>query len=122
MKTLTLLYCFCVLFKVAASAQGDSTQYIHGLPVTESDTARDFPQRDFLPRENYSLIPAAEMPDKLKEVLGDKSIYKGWEKMRVYLNKNTKLYMIRIVENNVMKIYGLDDRGNPVTFDEVSIE
>jgi|GEM_PF-5513888 len=122
MKNLLPLGIFCVLLVLQTHGQDDSTQYIDGIPVTESDTARDFPSNDFYPKDHHELIQRTKLPVQLRKVLDHNSLYHGWQQFPVYLDKNSNLYMIRIKQENILKVFGLDDHGNVVTYDEVEID
>jgi hypothetical protein len=103
-------------------AQSDSTQYIYGLPVTPSDTATAAPEADPDTPKKRVWVNPEQLPKRLKRELDTKNLYKGWRNDSVFLDLNTRLYLIRIREKNSMRIYGFDQDGNPVTYDEVSLD
>lgn len=101
-------------------AQTDSTTFKHGLPVDEDDTVAVFPQTDLFPPENVVLLSPSQIPKKVKKALQKGDQYSGWERGAVYLDKNTNLFLVEIKQGNSSRIFGLDDSGRPVTYDEVS--
>jgi hypothetical protein len=126
MKNLRVLISALTLFVFAAvspaASQDDSTQYILGIPVSEDDTVENFPGRDLPPGQNHVRVPSEKLPEHLQKVLKNKSIYKGWHLSPVYLDKNTNLYLITIRGKDAVRVFGLDEYGKPVTYDEVSID
>lgn len=120
MKTIALFLGFIWFGTLLTNAQNDSTVYINGIPVTESDTVTNFPDTDLFPKTNHERIHYDKIPSKLRKILERKSLYKGWNQTGVFLDKNTNLYLVRVSVKKGYKIFGLDKNGNPVTFDEVS--
>jgi hypothetical protein len=100
-------------------AQDDSTRYIHGLPVSEDDTATQFPRRDFQPQNKILPLPPYRLPDEVREALKTEEQYKGWRDTVIYFEENTGLYLVPIKYSEGVKIFGLNENGNPVTYDEV---
>jgi hypothetical protein len=103
---------------VAASAQHDSTQYVYGIPVTGNDTTEHVALPDLEPRDNYRRIENIDLPAGLGRELKD-PLYKGWEKKGVFLDVNTKLYIVRVPTPNGYRVFGLDSNGKGVTYHEV---
>lgn len=100
-------------------AQDDSIRYINGMPVNADDTVRHFPQNDFSPENNLQPVPAVALPDEVRETL-KQELYEGWQDSIVYYQKNTELYLVPVKYENGVKIFGLNARGESVTYDEVS--
>lgn len=102
-----------------ALSQDDSTRYINGLPVTEDDTVAQFPPTDLSPKTNLLPVPADALPPALVRTLNQEKQYRGWNDTTVYFNSNTKLYLVHVKTDEGVKIFGLNERGRPVTFDQV---
>ena len=101
-------------------SQEDSTLYINGLPVSEDDTARQVPHSDLEPKNDLTVVTEHALPDKLRTVLENETQYRGWRDTSIYLQKNTGIYLVPIKTEKSVKIFGLNESGNPVTFSEVS--
>lgn len=115
---LTAGFWLSFLVLLAQGSPSDSTQYIFGLPVTEE--VDSVPAGDHGPPDLIIKIPADKLPKKLLRTLTHDDLYRGWEKFPIYLQKNTKHYIVRVMEGNSMKVFGLNEDGNVVTFDEVA--
>ncbi|MBT1702236.1 hypothetical protein [Chryseosolibacter indicus] len=123
MKLQSVFIYISIILMLAAfqvKAQSDSTAYVHGLPVSEDDTVAVFPQSDLGPQENIVAVPESQIPKKVKKALRKGDQYEGWQGSTVYYDKNTHLYLVEIKRGNASRIYGLDESGRPVTYDEVS--
>ena len=101
-------------------AQNDSTIYRFGLPITEDDTAEQFLQSDRIPRNEWRAVPLRELPEKVLEAITEEDQYEGWRDSTVYFEKNTGLYLVPVQREDGVRIYGLNENGNPVTFDMIS--
>ena len=101
-------------------AQDDSTRYIFGLPVSEDDTARQFPVRDLAPKNTRTPVNASALPQSLLEILDREPQYEGWRDSTVYFDKNTGLYLVPVRYEQDVRIFGLNENGRPVTYDDVS--
>jgi hypothetical protein len=102
-------------------AQEDSTRYINGLPVSEDDTARQFLEnRDLEPLNRLAPVPVSQLPEKLLDELDAKEQYKGWRDTTVYFDRNTEIYHVPVRYAEGVKIFGMRENGDPVTFREVS--
>lgn len=112
---------FLCLSAFAVTAQGDSTRYIFGLPVTEDDTATEFPQRDLDPANRYTPVAADQLPSDLREALETGEQYAGWKDSTIYYQKNTGLYMVPIRYEGGVKLFGLTEKGHPVTYNEITV-
>ena len=119
-KAINFSAAFILLAATLSFGQNDSTRYINGLPVSEDDTARTFPQRDIGPKEAIVAVPHASLPADLSKSLDGDDIYAGWKDTTVYYDANTNLYLIHIKTEESLKVYGLNDKGKPVTFREVN--
>lgn len=122
MQSLRYLVAALMLFvAMDAFAQEDSTRYINGLPVSEDDTARQFLQnRDLEPKDRLVIVPLDRLPEKLVDELDSEDIYQGWRDTSVYFDSNTKIYHIPVKYADGVKIFGMRENGDPVTFREVS--
>ena len=120
MKVTMNIAALCILFALPAFSQNDSTRYINGLPVTEDDTTRQFLQGDLEPKNKVTRVSPNAIPAELLKALNTESQYQGWKDSTVYFEANTGLYLIPIKTGEGVRIYGLDRKGNPVTFDEIS--
>jgi len=101
--------------------QTDSTRYINGLPVTEDDTVQGFPQQDLGPKTHLQVVAPDNLPDKLLKTLEEQDQYRGWRDTTVYFDTNIDLYLIHVKTDDGVQIYGMTDKGNPVTFNQVTI-
>ena len=101
-------------------SQDDSTRYIFGLPVSDDDTTRAFPQRDHVPPNTIKPVGMVLLPDEVREALESQDQYKGWQDSTIYLDLNTGLYIVPVKRGSRVRIYGLNKSGEPVTYSEVS--
>ncbi|HEU5148041.1 MAG TPA: hypothetical protein VFT90_15045 [Chryseosolibacter sp.] len=100
-------------------AQNDSTVYRFGLPVSEDDTAGQFLQTDRIPENDWKAVPLKDLPKGVLEAIKEQKQYKGWRDSTVYFEKNTGLYLVPVEREDGIRIYGLNENGNPVTFDMI---
>lgn len=101
-------------------AQDDSTVYRFGLPVSDDDTTGQFLQSDRIPRNEWKAVPVKDLPEKVLEAIREEEQYEGWRDSTVYFEKNTGLYLVPVERDDGLRIYGLNENGNPVTFDMIS--
>jgi hypothetical protein len=122
MRGIVIVFFGLVIFtsNVHAQTEADSTTYVHGLPVDEDDTVATFPQTDFYPNENVVKVSYETLSKKFKKGVSKIDQFAGWEKSPIYFDKNTNRYLIEMREGNDIKIYGFNENGRPVTYDEVS--
>lgn len=113
----TIIVC---LLAGSALAQDDSTRYIFGLPVSEDDTARQFPANDKRPHNRLTPVDISALPKSLRNVLENEAQYKGWRDSTIYFQRNTGLYLVPIKYDEGVKVYGLSENGDPVTYDDVA--
>lgn len=99
-------------------AQGDSTLYVNGIPVTGDDSIEVSP--DVSPGKETGLVPVSEIPAKLLKTLRKEDAFKGWERAGVHFNRKTKRYTVTVLYSGGAKIFGLDSAGQVVTYDEGS--
>ena len=113
-------FCLTVfLFALAtlpAIAQTDSTEYEYGLPVTDDDTAINFPSTDFFPPENLKALIPPQLPRRVLRALTKEFQYRGWEQGKLFLDKNTGNYIIEVPRGDETHIFGLTPSGKPVSF------
>jgi hypothetical protein len=100
--------------------QSDSTLYINGLPVTQDDTVRNYPSSDYYPKDKTVVVPSNRLPEKLRTILNREPLYKGWDRLPVLYDKNTDRYTVRVITENDTVFYGLDRKGNPLTYGKKS--
>src|SRR5690349_13184665 len=120
MRVIITIAALWLVFTLPAFSQNDSTRYINGLPVTEDDTTGLFLQSDLEPKNKVTKVRRNEIPAELLKALNTDSQYQGWQDSTVYFESNTGLYLIPIKTEDGVRVYGVDRKGNPVTFDEVS--
>lgn len=100
-------------------AQGDTIRYIQGLPVSDDDTVRQFPERDLQPANDLRPVGLPALPADVLEALDEEDQYRGWRDSIVYFQENTGLYLVPIKYKGGVKIFGVNKDGDPVTYDEV---
>lgn len=123
MKTITtILFVLSVGCSINGFSQSDSIEYNHGVPVGDDDTVQNFPTRDSPPNSDLVKVPSGEIPDPLIKALKKKSIYNGWEKFPVYLNKASGIYDVRILQGSDTIVFGLNKDGNLVTIGEKTVD
>ncbi len=108
------IWILVLLFKLPVFAQEDSTEYEYGLPVTEDDTARNFPSVDLYPPANLKRLIPPQLPRRVLRALTRESQYKGWETGELYYDRNTDRYLIQIPRDDDMYVYTLSPEGKPV--------
>jgi hypothetical protein len=118
-KILVCTAAFVLAISEVVFSQDDSTRYINGLPVTEDDTVRQFPQDDLEPKTVLMPMQNTDLPPRLLRVLETEAQYRGWQDSIIYLEKNTGLYQIPVKYPGGVKIFGLNKNGDPVTFRDV---
>jgi hypothetical protein len=111
-----------VIIPIIVCAQDDDTiQYIHGLPVTGEDTLQQIPQEDLAPADSVAQISPEQLPRELLRTLNGDSIYRGWQKHSIQLDKNTGLYWVHIRESTRVRSYGFNANGKQVSIRERTI-
>lgn len=121
MKILCITAAFVFICTSRAFAQNDSTRYINGLPVSEDDTARQFLQTDLEPKDHLRIVPPDALPSDVLKALERDESYDGWRDSTVYYDRNTSLFLVHIKSAQSVKIIGMNGKGKPVTFNEVTI-
>lgn len=101
-----------------ALGQDDSTRYIHGIPVSDDDTVRNFPQRDRDPHNRHRPLSVSDLPSGLRKILDEEPQYDGWRDSTVYYEVNTGLYIVPVKYDGGIKIFGLQEDGNAVTYSD----
>lgn len=100
--------------------ESDSTVYRFGLPVSNDDTTRQFLQDDRIPRNEWKAVPVDDLPSEVLEAITEGDQYKGWRDSTVYYEENTGHYIVPVEAEDGLRIYGLSEDGEPVTFDMIS--
>ena len=118
MKGNALLIAALLFASVPLFAQNDSTVYRFGLPVSDDDTTGQFLQSDRIPRNTWKAVPLKDLPKKVREAITEEELYEGRDSI-VYFERNTGLYLVPVERDDGIRIYGLNENGNPVTFDMV---
>ena len=116
---LLLMLYICV---TSAYAQTDSaTVYIHGLPVSEDDTAEHNSLKDIPPLNKDIIVPFNQLPRKVQQALKEPE-YKGWNDFPIQYRRTTGIYTIRFISKGDTTVIGLNENGKPVKFGENSID
>jgi hypothetical protein len=100
----------------ALMAQADSTRFEYGLPVTDDDTAKNFPSADIYPLKSYQRLNATQLPKKVLKALRRKE-YKGWQQGDLYFDRNTEIYIVEVPRDKDVYVFGLSEEGKPVSLD-----
>ena len=116
----TFLFVAALLLCGSVYGQEDSTIYRFGLPVSNDDTARQFLERDMEPRNELTEVPVNELPDEVLEALDSQDQYKGWRDSTVYYEENTGHYLVHVKREDGIRVFGLSENGEVVTFDMVT--
>ncbi|MEX2233251.1 MAG: hypothetical protein WD824_13900 [Cyclobacteriaceae bacterium] len=119
-KIVLTIAAFILLALTTAFSQNDSTRYINGLPVSEDDTVGQFPQQDLGAKNKLIAVEVNDLPPKLLDVLKKEEQYHGWQDSTIYFEKNTGIYHVPVKYEEGVKIFGLNENGDPVSFREVT--
>jgi hypothetical protein len=120
MKILILSAAAFLSVTFLVNAQNDSTRYINGLPVTDDDTVEQFIENDVGVKDKIRAVSTGELPRKVLKALKKGDQYNGWEDSVIYFDENTRLFMVPVKYGEGIKIFGINEDGHPVTFDEVT--
>lgn len=71
---------------------------------------------DVEPFRDSVRLEQKQVPRKLKKTLQRDDLYRGWEDAGIYFNTNTKLYMLYLPADSIVRKYGFDEYGKVVTF------
>ena len=105
-----------------ACAQDDDTiEFVHGLPVTGEDTAQQIPQDEVPPADSLLQLAPRQVPRKLREAFEENTLFTGWRKHQILLDKHTGVYWLHLREGNTLRRYGFTEDGNPVSIMENDI-
>jgi hypothetical protein len=115
LRRVVILFLTLVGFSSSYAQIDSATVYRFGLPVTEDDTATNFPSYDYAPKADSVFISASELPNRLLKTLR-KDDFIGWEKFPVYQLKATGVYMVRVRKDNDVVTYGFNEFGKPVSY------
>ncbi|HEY9046412.1 MAG TPA: hypothetical protein VIN08_10975 [Ohtaekwangia sp.] len=114
MKTFSIIVLFAgIVFQ--AFCQDDTTSTVNNAPNPESVYNSEIPY-DLEPARDSMKLAWSEIPNKLLRKLNRTRRYAGWERAGLYLNRNTKVYMIYIINDSLVTKYGLDENGRVVTY------
>ena len=114
---------FFLLTGLPVLAQDDDTiQYIHGLPETGEDTSQQVPQQDMAPADSMVEIGVEQLPRDLFKTLNKEPQFAGWQNDVLQLDKNTGLYWLHMRRGNVVRSYGFNQHGKPVSMTEKTIQ
>jgi hypothetical protein len=119
-KVILIIAAFLLFGSASLKAQADSTRYINGMPVSQDDTATHVRQMDVEPYNRHVAVSPDDLPKKLRRVL-DEEKYRGWQDTVIYYQKNTGIYIVPVKYSEGVKIFGLTERGEPVSFSEVDL-
>jgi hypothetical protein len=119
LKNTLLLSVIVLCVGTLAIGQPDSTLYSNGIPMVDEDSVENIIPPDQDPKKQRVRVPEEKIPARVSKVLRSDN-YKGWEKTGLYLDKNTRLYIVTVPYADGFRIFGLDQYGKPVTYDEVS--
>lgn len=72
--------------------------------------------KDTEPFRDSVRLEENQVPRKLKRTLQRDDLYRGWQDAGIYLNTNTKLYMLYLSADTLTRKYGFDEYGKVVTF------
>lgn len=72
--------------------------------------------KDVRPFRDSVRLEQRQVPRKLKKTLQRDDLYRGWEDAGIYFNTNTKLYMLYLRADSIVRKYGFDEYGKVVTF------
>jgi hypothetical protein len=113
---------FMLLISLMVHGQDDDTvQYTHGLPETGEDTAQQLPPEDVAPAHSLKDIPAEQLPNELFKKLNEEPQFRGWQAGIIQFDRNTNLFWVHIKEDSVMRSYGFNGEGKPVSVREKNI-
>lgn len=107
---------FCIAAPVPSFAQEDSVRLIHGLPVVEDTVSEEVTPTPRL--DSAEKISPRDLPPRVMRALQRKDVYRGWERGRIFFEREAGLYRIEIPVGAVTRVIGLDTAGRPVTYDE----
>ena len=112
-----IITCICVLGAIAPVwAQQDTVRHDErNFTNPESLYNSELP-KDTEPFRDSVRLEDNQVPRKLKKILQRDDLYRGWENAGIYLNTNTKLYMLYLSADSLTRKYGFDEYGKVVTF------
>ncbi len=120
MNTIRLIIAaFLSLSAIAVYSQADSTRYINGLPVPENDTVTNSSPPDLPPANRMVPMEVNQLPAGVLEALQREEQYEGWQDTTIYHDTNAGLYLVPLRYKDGIKIFGLNDKGDPLTYNEV---
>src|SRR5688572_17565561 len=103
-KIILTIAAFILPGATTAFSQNDSTRYINGLPVSEDDTVKQFPQEDLGAKNKLIAVELNDLPSKLVDVLKKEEQYQGWQDSTIYFEKNTGIYHVPVKYEEGVKI------------------
>ena len=115
---IVLIVTLYLVSHVALCQDDDTIQYHHGLPETVEDTAQEIPQSDFNPKDSRVEISVEQLPQDVVKTLDKGPQYKGWQDGIILFDKKTELYWLQLKNDNSVRSYGFDKKGNSVSVQE----
>ena len=75
---------------------------------------------DLEPKNHLRIVAPDALPSDVLKVLDREALYDGWRDSTVYYDRNTSLFLIHVKSGESVKIIGMNEKGKPVTFNEVT--
>jgi hypothetical protein len=76
------------------------------------------PGKDSDKKEDRIEVGSDEIPPLMKDALGRDEKYAGWEKGKIFFEKNSDQYIIHIVRDNTTETFRFDKAGKAITTDK----
>jgi hypothetical protein len=105
---------------LACNAQTDSLQFIQGIPVIRDDTLPQTLVEDQPPNDHLIRVAADTIPSRLRKTLNGDNMFNGWQKASLYFDLNTRLFILHLPGQDVIRTYHFSEEGKPVSYNETS--
>ena len=116
MRTFIITYTLALGFALPVCAQQDTVRHDErNFTNPESFYNSELP-KDTEPLRDSLRLEDKQVPHKLKKTLPRDDLYRGWQDAGIYFNTNTKLYMLYLPADSIVRKYGFDEYGKVVTF------
>ena len=116
MRTFIITYTLALGFALPVCAQQDTVRHDErNFTNPESFYNSELP-KDTEPLRDSVRLEDKQVPRKLKKTLQRDDLYRGWQDAGIYFNTNTKLYMLYLPADSIVRKYGFDEYGKVVTF------